>query len=165
MLDPHLLPASGDSTEEQAGCWGDEANTARDIAGRTPPECHYSGVAYCVSTTARTHVQGQQDLRVLRQLPSLVWAGEVTWPGGTCDGPGTLGFASRRRPLLGGIRHGAASEVQPGCPRRPPSPRGFVWRAAPTARRPPCAANKAGYCPRAVCKCSRRPASRRRLPA
>lgn len=70
------------------------------------------------------------------QQGSMSKAREVTWPGGTCDGPGALGFASRRGPFLGGIRHGAASEVRPGCPGRPPSPDDFVWRAAPTARRP-----------------------------
>lgn len=57
-----------------------------------------------------------------------LWSGwEATWPGGTFDGPGALGFASRRWPLLGGIRHGAASEVRPSGRRRPPSPGGFVW--------------------------------------
>lgn len=66
-----------------------------------------------------------------------LWSGwEATWLGGTFDGPRALGFASRRGPLLGGIRHGAASEVRPSGRRRPPSPGRFVWRAAPTARRP-----------------------------
>lgn len=115
MLDPHLLPPSGDYTEKQAGCRGDEASVARSFA-EAPQEPHYSGVAYFVCTTARIHVQGQ-DLRV--------WGGRLPGPEEPATA-GSIGIRVTARAFLGGIRHGAASEVRPGCPGVPhphPHPR------------------------------------------
>lgn len=105
---------------------------------RSTPTRDWCTVCVCVYYRKYASKDTVQEARTLGCSSSCpLWSGwESTWPGGTFDGPGALGFASRRGPLLGGIRHGAASEVRPSGRRRPPSPGGFVWRAAPTARRP-----------------------------
>lgn len=129
MLDPHLLPPSGDYTEEQAGCRGDEASVARSFA-EAPQEPHYSGAAYFVCTTARIHVQGQ-DLRI--------WGGRL--PGPEEPATGREHWDSRHgagRPWeeLDTARHPRCGPVAPVSPTLTPTPGDFVWRAAPTARRP-----------------------------
>lgn len=101
---------------------------------------------------------------MLQQLSSMVWGGRL--PGSEEPESGRAHWDSR---------HGADRSLEELDTARHPRCGPVAAVALPPRRlclahcahrpAPPCAANKAGYCPRAVCKCSRQPASRRRLSA